>query len=369
MSLPDFLNRVTIEHGGEIHVVDLSPHWHFFNGKNPKTGEIDTLLAVPATTFDLNTADPQYVLFRYSGKNKSWSEASGRYKLADIKQYTSVPNSWIVKPFFTTTNDLIPVSKPINKEGERVMNLSKIFGRFGKAPKSEFAMSIGGGIAIKRTSGGYACLIDGKLTDIDSFAVDIDAFFFLPTTPDKLVANDVVVTGTDGAVGYVVSVCDEGGIKVYDVNSETYKVVRPASHFLMKQPFVTKVFSLLSADGGLGGMGMMLALGGLGGDGKDKGGLSEMMLIMALSGGNMFGGGGNAVPGMAGMNPMLLYFLMKDGGMVMGGGSDMLPLMMLMNNGTLGGAFGGLFGGSSAPAGECGCKHKHQKPDEPAPKV
>jgi hypothetical protein len=251
------------------------------------------------------------------------------------------------------------------------MNLNKIFGRFGKAPKGEFAMSIGGGIAIKRKGGTYACLVGDTLTDIENFAVDIDAFFFLPTTAEFLKPNDVVVTGTEGSVGFVQSVDDKGTIKVYDVNAEGFKCIRPLTHFLIKAPFVTKVFSLLDAGGGgLGPMGLLLLGGGLGGEGKEKGGMSDLLLLMALGGGGLGGccGGApaNGAPAPAGplggMNPMLLYLMMKDGKGLDGDSS--LPLLLMMGGG-LGGAagpLGGLFGGNGG--GACGCGGA--KPSAPA---
>ena len=202
------------------------------------------------------------------------------------------------------------------------MSLSKVFGKFGKCPPGEFAISVQGGVAIKRKNGGYSCLQDDKLVDVDTLVVDVDgAFYYLPVSPAQLKQNDVVLVGANG-IGFVKGV-DGNDIDVYDINNEVVSTIKPSTHFLMPTPFVTKVVSLFTADGVAGNPLMLMLLMG------DKGGdLSSMLPMLMLSGGL-----GGAAPA-GGLNPMLLMLMMGKG--KDGKATDMkkmLPFLMLSGQG------------------------------------
>ena len=317
MTLLDSVKSVRITDAG-VFIPPGAESWLVFQGTNSKTGVIDTLVAIYRAE-RRNMQIMHYDLYRWSGKNQVWCKVPETYTLTEIESYGTVPNAvrliaHVDPKLPAVTNPGATTSTTVpKKEKEKAMNLNKIFGRFGKAPKGEFAMSIGGGIAIKRKSGGYSTLVGDTLTNVDDLAFDIDAFFFIPTTPDQLQPNDVVVTGADGGLGYVVNVDDKNTVKVYDVNTESFRCVRPSTHFLMKSPFVTKVFGLLNDGGGMSPMLLLLLMGGLDGDDKKDGGKdkSDLMLLLLLSGG--LGGccGGNT-DSVGGINPLMLMLLMKS---------------------------------------------------------
>lgn len=302
--------------------------WQFFAGTNTITKKTDVFVAIP-------TGRNEWEVYRFSGKNEDWNHncslTDGRPPLRYLQGYGKVKEVKAVEPLNKPDQQVAKVAKPTEKgTGTLMSSLKKVFGRFGKTEKGAYAMSVEGGVAIRRGDGTYACLREGNLVNMDTFALDIDAFYYVPAPVGTLKANDVVVVGN--GVGFVREVAN-GEIKVYDVNNEAFTTIKPATHFIMKEPFVTKVVSLfaLGGEGALGGMNPLLLMTlfdkGLEGGGDKK---NLLLMLMLSQGGGL------------GANPLLLMMLLGEGGL--GGKDDLLPLMLMGGMGG-GAGLGNLFGG------------------------
>lgn len=317
--------------------------WKFFAGKNTITKTVDVFAAAPVGA--------SWEIHRWSGKKGVWqfhntvTQAPGLYldggydKVRDIFEIDPI----VLKGAAAAPAPAkrVPASQPAAlevapvKKGRTGMgfSLGKIFGKIGKADKGAFAISVDGGVAVKKKDGTFVVLQNGGLTNMDTLAIDLDAFFYLPVDVKDVQPNDVVLTA-NGGVGFVTGLAEGGVVNVYDVNSEALGSVKPAKHFLLPNAYVTKVVSLLTLAGNpAGGNGafnplMLLLLSKGGGSKLDM----KSLLLMSMLGGQ---GGG-----LAGINPLMLVMLLgdEDGG----GMSDMLPLLLL--TGGLGGA-GGIGGG------------------------
>lgn len=329
-----------------------------YSGQNTKTKKVDFFLAV------LDADNEEIVIWRYSGKKGIWQEhniidtqSSDVEELIDdvdgyLYEYDCVENFKVVKKGEASYSDNQETYKPgpnvgsTNKSETRketpmndmkAMNFSleRIFGKFGKAAKGEFAMTLDGGkIAIKKPDGTYISW-DGQeetLVNNEGLVMGIDAFYYMPTPVNQLQPGDVVITGKN-SMGWVLEVNAEGtNVKIqgYGGHVQNFK---PARHVIFPQPYVTKVVSLFQMGqnqpnfGGFNPMMLMCMGGGIDGDTKS-------LLLMSLM------GAGQPI------NPMMLMMLAgKDG---LGGGDTMqtLMLMSMMNGG--GNLMGNLFGGGAA---------------------
>lgn len=365
--------------------------WQFFAGKNTITNMVDVFAAAPVGA--------SWEIHRWSGKKGGWqfhntvTQAPSLYldggydKVRNVRRIGSVMADRSGQQVASTTRYIpsapaaVPTSKLVALEAAPVkkgrtgmgFNLSKVFGKIGKADKGAFAISVDGGVAVKKKDGTFVVLQNGGLTNMDTLAIDLDAFFYLPVDVKDVMPNDVVLTA-NGGVGFVTGIAEGGVVNVYDVNSEALGSVKPAKHFLLPNAYVTKVVSLLTLAGNpVGGNGafnplmlLLLSKGGgskldmkslllmsmLGGQGgglaginplmlvmllgdEDGGGMSEMLPLLLLTGG--LGGAGGIGGGIA-QNPLMLLALMGDKGGIGGDLGDMLPLLMLSGGGGLFGA-------------------------------
>jgi hypothetical protein len=380
------LERIDVQFAGVDGTCKVTlPHdsgvWNVFQGVNTKTKTLDVFVS-------FKDGPDGYTMYRLSGKHRQWVYhwgLRGKTPTAHLKGYEKAQNVKKLEPIRKNGCPVACAAPPVatkptadccghcKQEGRRPImggSLSKVFGRFGKCEKGQFSLTIEGGVAIRRNDADYACLKDGVLVNIETLKIDLEAFYYLPVSPDKLKAGDVVVIGK--GVGFVQKV---GGndISVYDVNNEAVSVIKPIQHFLMPTPFVTKVVNLMGecAGGGMNPL-MFLMLADKGGNmdkllplmlmaqaqggqgqvnpllmalvlGKGDGDLSKMLPLMLLMQGQ----------GQAPANPMLLAMML--GGT--DGMEDMLPLMLM---GGMGGAgLGNLFGGCAA--GGCAAPAKPAK--------
>ena len=167
---------------------------------------------------------------------------------------------------------------------------------FGKVGSGMCRISMDGKIAIK-TSNGYKTydINTGALVNCDDFAFDIgqDFFFIIPT--NKVQRGDIIIAG-----GKPCCVLEENtsSLKVLRYEDGAIQEVAIEQHFFMgKQYFYGKIVSVF-------------------GDMSKDGNMSNMMKYMMMS------------------------EMMKGGTSNMG---NMLPMMMLMNNGGFTNMFDGLF--------------------------
>lgn len=303
--------------------------WQWFIGNNTLTKGVDLFACIPTGS--------SWDLWRWSGKKEVWqhhNEVGPRVSpRVYLEGYDKVSHIREVSAKFPACAAPQPVAADDaaskRKEGRSLVNLKNVFGPIGKTPKGQFAISVDGGVAVKRKDGSFAVLQGGQLVNMETLAIDLDAFFYMPATLADIKANDVVLTAS-GGVGFVIAVQD-GVVQVYDVNTENLGQVRPARHFLMPQAYVTKVVSLLSLAGNpAGGAGafnpLMLLLLSKGGTGKMD---IKTLLLMSML------GGGAPGAGLGNINPMMLMLMLGDNG----GSDDLLPLLLL--GGGLGGAAAG----------------------------
>ena len=179
------------------------------------------------------------------------------------------------------------------------MNTNFMNGMFGKIAPGMCRLSMSGGIAVK-TSNGYKSynVKNGRLTNCNSFVFDIgEEFFFLIPTNKVEVGDIILISGKPKCV----IEADKNKLTVINYEDSTIDTVLPERHVFMGNTYFY---------------------------GK----------IVSMFGNDLMGG-------KKGMNKMLSYMMMSE--MFKGNGSSnsnsMLPMMMLMNGGNMGGMFEGMF--------------------------
>lgn len=162
-------------------------------------------------------------------------------------------------------------------------------GMFGKISPGCCRLSMNGGIAVK-TSSGYKTynVKTGRLTNCNSFVMDIadDFFFVIPT--NKVEKGDIILV--NGAPKCVIEVVNKNEIKVMNYNDSTIDTIVPERHIFMGNTyFYGKIVSMFGKNLFKGKKGtnkilqyMMMSEMFKGSD--DKGGLSSMLPFMMMNG-------------------------------------------------------------------------------------
>lgn len=175
-------------------------------------------------------------------------------------------------------------------------------GMFGKIESGKCRLSVNGAIAIQTSSGNYKTynVKTGRLTNCSNFVFDIgdDFFFLLPTS--KVKVDDIIIVG--GKPKCVIEV-GKKDIKVINYENSTVDTIIPERHVFMGNTyFYGKIVSMF-------GQNLL----------KGKTGINKIMQLMLMK--EMFG---------------------KNGGSTSNPFGNMLPFMMLGNNG-LTDMFGSMF--------------------------
>ena len=178
-------------------------------------------------------------------------------------------------------------------------------GVIGKIKPGCCRLGMNGRIAI-RTSDGYKTYDPktGNVTNCSNFVLDVadDLFMVIPTR--KLKEGDIVLI--NGKPMYILEVKAKNRVEAMNYEDSTIQTVIPERHAIMGRKFYGKIVSLLGN-----------------GFGKTKGGFFKNMLKLKMMGAMM---GGRD----------------EDSGF----GGNTLPMMMLMNGGSLDGLFDGICGES-----------------------
>lgn len=174
-------------------------------------------------------------------------------------------------------------------------------GMFGKVANGMCRLSMGGGIAVK-TSTGYKTynVKTGRLTNCNNFVFDIGEEFFFVIPTNKVEPNDIILVG-----GKPKCVIESNGKTITVINYEdsTVEQMLPERHIFMGNTyFYGKIVSMF-------------------GDSvfKNKKGKNKIFSYMMMS------------------------ELMKGGFGTSNGNNSMIPFMMMSGNG-FGGLFDGMFG-------------------------
>lgn len=181
------------------------------------------------------------------------------------------------------------------------MNTNFMNGMFGKIAPGMCRLSMSGGIAVK-TSSGYKSynVKNGRLTNCNSFVFDIGEEFFFVIPTNKVEVGDIILIS--GKPKCVIA-AEKNKLTVINYEDSTIDTVLPERHVFMGNTyFYGKIVSMFGND----------FTGG-------KKGMNKMMSYMLMS--EMFKGNGTATAG----------------------GNSMLPMMMFMNGGNMGGMFEGMF--------------------------
>ena len=203
-----------------------------------------------------------------------------------------------------------------NDEGEKTKMKGFNFD-FGPCTNDQVRMSMYG-LAIKNASGEWVSYNDGQVVNVDVLNFDGAKYMFkMPVAVKDIAVGDIVIHNR--VPMFVESV--ENGIHVVDIRAGEKKEILPTTN-MFGFNFVTKIVSLFNAfqssptpDQPFGNMLPFLMLNGEDGKSMDSDTMLMFMMMQNQSGSaNVFA------------NPMMLYFLMKDKG-----GSDILPLMLMMN--------------------------------------
>lgn len=175
------------------------------------------------------------------------------------------------------------------------MNSKMFNGMFGKVANGMARIGMNGEIAIHTSNGYKTYNVDtGTLVNCDEFALDIgqDFFFIIPT--NKVQRGDIILVGDKPCC-----VIEEyaNSLKVLRYEDGAIQEVAVETHFFMgKQYFYGKIVSMF---------------GNIAKDGNMNNMMKYMMFSEMMKGGN--------------------------------GGNNMLPMMMLMGNGSFTNMFDGLF--------------------------
>lgn len=177
-------------------------------------------------------------------------------------------------------------------------------GMFGKLGPGMCRLTMNGKIAVK-TSGGYKSynVKTGRLTNCTNFVFNVgdDFFFVIPT--NKVEPGDIILI--KGRPQCVLEV-DEKTIKVMNYEDMTIDTIVPERHVFMGSTyFYGKIVSMLGSNAS-----------------KGKDGMKQMMQFMMMS--QMMGG--------------------STGANTIAGGNNMLPMLLMMNNGS-GSMFDGMLDG------------------------
>ena len=203
-----------------------------------------------------------------------------------------------------------------NDEGEKTKMKGFNFD-FGPCTNDQVRMSMYG-LAIKNASGEWVSYNDGQVVNVDVLNFDGAKYMFkMPVAVKDIAVGDIVIHNR--VPMFVESI--ENGIHVVDIRAGEKKEILPTTN-MFGFNFVTKIVSMFNAfqssptpDQPFGNMLPFLMLNGEDGKSMDSDTMLMFMMMQNQSGStNIFA------------NPMMLYFLMKDKG-----GSDILPLMLMMN--------------------------------------
>ena len=203
-----------------------------------------------------------------------------------------------------------------NDEGEKTKMKGFNFD-FGPCTNDQVRMSMYG-LAIKNANSEWVSYNNGQVVNVDVLNFDGAKYMFkMPVAVKDIAVGDIVIHNR--VPMFVESV--ENGIHVVDIRAGEKKEILPTTN-MFGFNFVTKIVSLFNAfqssptpDQPFGNMLPFLMLNDEDGKSMDSDTMLMFMMMQNQSGStNIFA------------NPMMLYFLMKDKG-----GSDILPLMLMMN--------------------------------------
>lgn len=180
-------------------------------------------------------------------------------------------------------------------------------GMFGKVASGMCRLSMGGGIAVK-TSTGYKSynVREGVLNDCDDFVFDIGEEFFYIIPTNKVEVGDIILV--DKKPRCVVEVKDKNKIEVINYENSTIETIAPARHIIMGNSyFYGKIVSMFGnnflggADGGMQNMMTYMLMSDMmkGSSSGSNNGMAAMMMM------SMMGGGGNPFAAMMNVfNPL-----------------------------------------------------------------
>ena len=200
---------------------------------------------------------------------------------------------------------------------------------FGKVNTSDLAYTFNG-ICFRNADGNYTSLNpDGTFTNVYDMVMDIP-IYVMPVGKDQIKVGDIIKYFDKWVM---IAQIDNTTITTIDPWTREIRVIIPEKS-IFGFDYYTKVIDIFSgfninADSS-NPFGNILPFMMM----SDKSDIDPMMLMMMMNGQNLNG-----------MNPMMMYMMMsKDGGVKK---DNMLPLMMMMNN--------GMFGGNGCNCGN-GCK-------------
>lgn len=188
---------------------------------------------------------------------------------------------------------------------------------FGPCTSGQVRMSMYG-LAIKNVNGEWVSYNNGQVVNVDVLSFDGAKYMFkMPVAVKDIAVGDIVIHNR--VPMFVESI--ENGIHVVDIRAGEKKEILPTTN-MFGFNFVTKIVSMFNAfqssptpDQPFGNMLPFLMLNGEDSKSMDSDAMLMFMMMQNQNDStNMFA------------NPMMLYFLMKDKD-----GSDLLPLMLMMN--------------------------------------
>jgi hypothetical protein len=245
------------------------------------------------------------------------------------------------------SNNLLPedVDKRNKEDNKMRLDLSSIFGEFGKDTSGNFKLSTMG-LAIKDASGKFVCYNGKSMVDVMGMVFNVkDVIFKMPVA--SVGPKDLIITSGSTPL-YVEEVNDDGSLNCFNPQTSQRVTYVPPDN-IMGMKLFTKVISLFDLSQGInpGGNPMMPLLMGLISDEGES--ISDTSLVLAMT--QMAANGGQA----AGAQSMLPLMFLGDH---KGNSSDLVKALLLGQflNGQQGNLMGNMFGlQQPVQKGSCNC--------------
>jgi len=217
-----------------------------------------------------------------------------------------------------------PTQIKTKKEGNKMFNMKKLFGEFGKVQNNDIALTYGGNVAIKRSADEYVSYNTEKEQVENHMGMIFEAssgmMFILPVTTVEI--NDVIKV--KNTFYQVLKINDNGSLHAVNLNTGTKSNICKETN-VFGFNFYSKVVSIFADGANTTGAGinpMVLML--LADDGDNE--MNDMLPLLLMSQSGLGG-----IAGTSPINPLMLMMMMGDKG-GKGDMKDMLLMSTLMEN-------------------------------------
>lgn len=284
--------------------------WAANDVTNPNYGSVGT---VRHCSHRIVTVD----FLGYKGPYACWEGFASNLVLLRPKDHSMLKG--------TVAKEVAVSSDKQHDQGGKEMKLSfeKLFGGpIGVDKTDMFKLSLLG-LAAKNTTGSYVVVNENReLIDVNEMVIDAEGMVYrLPSLAKEIQIGDIILN--QGSPVFVQSI-DDNGVRGIEYKTGTQATIVPFKN-IFNQSFCIKVISLIKSGNSLTNPGNLLPLMLLGGNK----GMENMLPLLMLSQGNLFGGNAPAEPGNFNQLSPWMFFLNKDDKNGTADKDSMLPLLLM----------------------------------------